>query len=65
MTPPEPQIIRYTRWLRATRGLEFDPTTHDGYDRLWRWSCTDLSAFWQSVNRLPDYQIPRLPDRVR
>ena len=49
MTPPEPQIIRYTRWLRETRGLEFDPTTHDGYDRLWRWSCTDLTAFWQSI----------------
>ena len=49
MTPPEPQILRYTRWLRETRGLDFDPTSHDGYERLWRWSCTDLSAFWQSV----------------
>jgi len=49
MSAPEPQILRYTRWLRETRGLDFDPTTHDGYDRLWRWSCDDLTAFWQSI----------------
>ena len=49
MSSPEPQILRYTRWLRETRGLDFDPTSHDGYDRLWRWSCTDLTAFWQSI----------------
>ena len=25
-------------------------TDHDeGYDRLWRWSCDDLRAFWQSI----------------
>ncbi|HEY2559228.1 MAG TPA: acetoacetate--CoA ligase [Caldimonas sp.] len=49
MTAPEPNILRYTRWLRETRGLAFDPTTSEGYDRLWRWSCSDLRAFWQSV----------------
>jgi acetoacetyl-CoA synthetase len=49
MTPPEPQILRYVRWLRETRGLEFDPTTVQGYERLWRWSCDDLRAFWQSI----------------
>ena len=46
---PEPHILRYTRWLRAARGLDFDATTTEGYDRLWRWSCNDLTAFWQSV----------------
>ena len=46
---PEPNILRYTRWLRDERGLDFDPTTHAGYDRLWRWSCDDLRAFWQSI----------------
>jgi acetoacetyl-CoA synthetase len=46
---PEPNILRYVRFLRETRGLDFDPTTHDGYDRLWRWSCGDLRAFWQSI----------------
>ncbi len=49
MTLPEPHISRYTRWLRATRGLAFDAATTDGYDRLWRWSCDDLPAFWQSI----------------
>ena len=49
MTLPEPQILRYVRWLREHRGLDFDPTTVEGYDRLWRWSCNDLGAFWQSV----------------
>ena len=41
--------MRYARFLRETRGLDFDPTTTDGYDRFWRWSCDDLSAFWQSI----------------
>jgi acetoacetyl-CoA synthetase len=36
-------------WLRETRDLDFDPTTYDGYDRLWRWSCDDLGSFWQSI----------------
>ena len=47
MSPPEPQILRYTRWLREQRGLEFDPSTSAGYERLWRWSCDDLRGFWQ------------------
>jgi len=49
MSPPEPQILRYTRWLREQRGLEFDPATPAGYERLRRWSCDDLRGFWQSV----------------
>lgn len=39
-----PQIRLYQDWLRRERGLAFD-----GYDALWRWSITDLDAFWQSV----------------
>ncbi len=49
MALPEPQIVRYTRWLREQRGLGFDATTHTGYEALWRWSCDDLHAFWQSI----------------
>ena len=41
---PEPQIARYQRWLRETRGLAFA-----SYDALWRWSTTDLDAFWRSL----------------
>ena len=45
----EPLVLGYTRWLREQRGLDFYPTTHAGYDALWRWSCSDLPAFWQSI----------------
>ncbi|WP_224029180.1 acetoacetate--CoA ligase [Paraburkholderia caribensis] len=44
-----PQIVQYARFLRDTRGLDFDPTTVEGYDLFWRWSCNDLSTFWQSI----------------
>jgi acetoacetyl-CoA synthetase len=44
-TPPNvPQIRLYQDWLRAQRGLSFD-----SYDALWRWSVTELDAFWQSI----------------
>ena len=44
-TPPFiPQIRLYQAWLRDQRGLAFD-----SYDALWRWSTTDLDAFWQSL----------------
>ena len=39
-----PQIRLYQDWLRDQRGLSFDD-----YDALWRWSATDLDAFWQSI----------------
>jgi len=39
-----PRIRRYQEWLQAERGLAFDD-----YDALWRWSVTDLDAFWQSI----------------
>ncbi|MES3013791.1 MAG: acetoacetate--CoA ligase [Pseudomonadota bacterium] len=42
-------ITRYTDWLAREHGLRFDPTTTAGYDALWRWSVTDLPAFWGSV----------------
>ncbi len=44
-TPPfAPQIRLYQNWLREQRGHAFDT-----YDALWRWSTTDLNAFWQSI----------------
>ena len=42
--PYVPQIRLYQDWLQRTRGLSFD-----SYDALWRWSVSDLPAFWQSV----------------
>ena len=44
LAPNVPQIRLYQDWLRATRGLAFD-----SYEALWRWSVTDLDAFWQSI----------------
>ena len=51
--PHIPQIRLYQDWLRETRGLSFDD-----YDALWRWSVTDLPAFWQSVWDYFDLQSP-------
>jgi acetoacetyl-CoA synthetase len=42
--PYVPQIRMYQNWLREQRGLNFK-----SYDELWRWSVTDLEAFWQSI----------------
>lgn len=45
LPPPfVPRIRQYQAWLFATRGLRFD-----SFNALWRWSVTDLPAFWQSV----------------
>jgi acyl-CoA synthetase (AMP-forming)/AMP-acid ligase II len=44
IAPNVPQIRLYQDWLREQRGLAFD-----SYDALWRWSVTDLDAFWQSI----------------
>jgi acetoacetyl-CoA synthetase len=54
MSAPEiPQIRLYQNWLRDTRGLSFD-----SYDALWRWSVTDLDAFWQSIWDYFELQSP-------
>jgi acetoacetyl-CoA synthetase len=37
-------LSAYMRWLRAERGLQLAD-----YHELWRWSVTDLDAFWQSL----------------
>ena len=36
-------LTRYLRWL-ADRGCRFDD-----YEALWRWSVSDLDAFWSSI----------------
>jgi acetoacetyl-CoA synthetase len=42
--PYIPQVRLYRDWLRVQRGLDFKD-----YDALWRWSVTDLDAYWQSI----------------
>ncbi|MDP1672233.1 MAG: acetyl-coenzyme A synthetase N-terminal domain-containing protein, partial [Burkholderiales bacterium] len=44
LPPYVPQIRLYQQWLQAHRGLQFDD-----YESLWRWSISDLDAFWQSL----------------
>ncbi|MBU3737749.1 MAG: acetoacetate--CoA ligase [Rhodoferax sp.] len=54
MTAPcIPQIRLYQDWLARERGLRFDD-----YAALWRWSTTDLDAFWQSVWDYFDLRSP-------
>ena len=48
-----PRIRRYQHWLAETRGLSFAT-----YDDLWRWSTTDLDAFWQSIWDYFELQSP-------
>ncbi|WP_284336195.1 acetoacetate--CoA ligase [Comamonas sp. NoAH] len=48
-----PIIRRYQQWLAQERGLSFDR-----YDDLWRWSVTDLNAFWQSIWDYFEMQSP-------
>ena len=50
-----PQIRLYQEFLRDGRGLEFDD-----YDALWRWSVTELPAFWQSIWDYFDLRSPSL-----
>ncbi|OYU11360.1 MAG: acetoacetate--CoA ligase [Comamonadaceae bacterium PBBC1] len=51
--PYLPQIRLYQNWLRDERGLSFDT-----YNDLWRWSVTELDAFWQSIWDYFDFQSP-------
>ncbi|HEX6018328.1 MAG TPA: acetoacetate--CoA ligase [Burkholderiaceae bacterium] len=56
---PEPQITRYQRFLHEKRGLQFAD-----YDALWRWSVTDLEAFWSSIWQFFDIESPTPHGRV-
>ncbi len=38
------RLREFMRWLEAERGLRFD-----SYDELWRWSVSDLEAFWTAI----------------
>lgn len=38
------RITGYLRWLERRRGLRFET-----YDQVWRWSVTDIDAFWDSI----------------
>lgn len=52
-------LTRYLSWLRTRRGLTFA-----SYEELWRWSTTDLEAFWASVCEFFEVVFHRGYDRV-
>lgn len=58
MPLPEPRIQTYLRWLAEHRQLHFSADTYDHYDALWRWSVSDLPAFWGSLWSYFDLQSP-------
>ncbi|MFF4795652.1 hypothetical protein ACFY2M_39470 [Streptomyces sp. NPDC001276] len=43
-TAESSNIAGFMRWLSEARGLSFSD-----YTELWRWSTTDLIAFWSAV----------------
>jgi acetoacetyl-CoA synthetase len=52
-------ITRYTRWLEQTRGLRLG-----SYDELWRWSVSDLEAFWGSIAEFFEVRFAVEPSAV-
>lgn len=47
---PSAQILRESRMADFARWLaERGTVSAAGYDELWRWSTTDLAAFWRSI----------------
>ena len=58
MSLPPHRITVYTDWLARERGLRFDVSTPEGYDAMWRWSVSDLPAFWESIWQFYDLQSP-------
>jgi acetoacetyl-CoA synthetase len=62
-TPPPARLARshltrYLRWL-ADRGRQFDD-----YEALWRWSVSDLEAFWCSIAEFCGIEFSTASTRV-
>ena len=52
-------LRRYMTWLEQQRGLAFQ-----SYQDLWRWSVTDLEAFWESIWQYFEIEASRPYTRV-
>jgi acetoacetyl-CoA synthetase len=52
-------LTRYCAWLEETRGLRFED-----YEELWRWSVSDLEAFWGSIGEFFDVRFSSEPKAV-
>lgn len=53
------QLAAFITWLRRERGLAFDD-----YDSLWRWSVTDIEAFWDAIRVYFDVHFDTPAERV-
>ena len=53
------ELTRYTRWLADRRGV-----TTSGYHDLWRWSVTEVEAFWASIWEYFEVQASAPYERV-
>jgi acetoacetyl-CoA synthetase len=54
-------MTRFARWVAAERGAAVDPAD---YDSLWRWSVSDLDAFWAAIWDFFDVRSPTPYDSV-
>ncbi len=52
-------ITRYARWLADAHGIETG-----SYEQLWRWSVTEIEAFWASIWEFFDVQASAPHDCV-
>jgi len=53
------RLAAFMAWLRRERGLAFDD-----YDSLWRWSVTDIEAFWDAIRVYFDLRFDTPARRV-
>ena len=60
----EPRILKFTRWLNETRGLQLRPTTVEGYDAMWRWSVSDSKPSGARSGTTSPSESPTRHERV-
>jgi acetoacetyl-CoA synthetase len=53
------RLAAFRTWLSTERGLDLP-----GYDALWRWSVTDIEAFWAAVAAFFDVAFHDRPEAV-
>src|SRR5215218_2043913 len=53
------RMAEYMRWLSDRHDRHFET-----YAELWRWSVTDLEAFWSSIVEHFDVRFTRPADRI-
>jgi acetoacetyl-CoA synthetase len=52
-------VASFRAWVRTHRGLDLPD-----YDALWRWSVTDIEAFWEAFVEFGEVLFHQKPERV-